>query len=217
MFEDIIKRKYQLESEKYGMDDRRSLFWTKDKQNMRFNLLLGEEYKCSNMTLLDYGCGFCDLSLFLEQNYYYLQYHGCDINPDFIKKSKRKFPEKNIFSISTVNSLKNNYDIILASGTFNLIGVEDSGAREKYVIENLQTLFDHTSHMLTVNFLSHTTDNEYKYKGHYYLNPMKLYEYAVAHMTKRIQIDTASLPYEITMKFYKNDTINTNTVTYNHI
>ncbi len=207
MIEEKIIAKYNDELEKYGSNDRRALFWTKDKQDMRFHILLGEEYKNSRMTLLDYGCGFADLNSFLIRNYYNLHYHGCDINQNFIKTAKKNHSDKNIFQIDSVNDISDNYDIILVSGTFNLIMLDNIQEMKMYVFAQLLKLFKKTDYMLTINFLSHSTDEDYKYNGHFYLDPTELYNFAISQMTTRIQIDTHSLPYEITFKFFKNQTI----------
>lgn len=215
MIEKAINELYTNELKKYGEDDRRSIFWTKDKQDMRFNLLLGEEYKKSNMSILDYGCGLCDLNSFLQRNFYSLRYNGCDINKNFVEISQGKFPSHNIFMIESSKDIRDNYDIILVSGTFNLLTIESKEEMNKYVFQQLINLFEHTNYMLSVNFLSHLTDKEYQYNGHYYVDPSELYEFSIKNMTKRVTIDTASLPYEITMKFYKNETLIPKLVLYN--
>jgi SAM-dependent methyltransferase len=204
MIEKKINKMYTKEIAKYGINDRRSLFWTKDKQDNRFNILLDEKLKCSKMTILDYGCGVADLKNYLTKNFYNLSYSGCDINDAFIKEAKSKFPDTDLYIIQTSKDIKGQYDIILVSGTFNLIGIDDYDCMKQYVYDNIYTLFEKCNYMLTVNFLSHTTDDEYKYKGHFYLDPMELYKFSIKKMTTRIHIDTYSLPFEITMKFYKN-------------
>jgi len=205
VIENTINKKYNLEFQKYGVNDRRSLFWTKDKQEMRFNLLLGNEFKFSNLTILDYGCGFSDLNTFLVRNFYSLYYSGCDINPNFIEVAQKNYPEHNIYCINSIDDLQQNYDIIAVSGTFNLLVMDDSQQMKVYVFEQIKKLFSHTNILLSVNFLSHLTSEGYRYDGHFYLDPTDLYNFAIQNMTKRITIDTASLPYEITMKFYKNE------------
>jgi cyclopropane fatty-acyl-phospholipid synthase-like methyltransferase len=207
MIEKKIIKKYNEGFDKYGSNDRRSIFWTKDKQDMRFNILLDSVYKMSGMTLLDYGCGFADLKSYLIKNFFNIKYSGCDINRNFINVAKNNFPEDDIFLINTIDDITKKYDIILASGTFNLLGIHDSEKMKEYVFKQIKKLFDKTNHILVVNFLSHLTDKEYRYDGHFYLNPIDLYNYSIKNMTRRVIIDNASLPYEITMKFYKDQTI----------
>lgn len=214
MIESKIVDIYSNEIKKYGLKDRRSLFWTKDKQDIRFNILLSEKLKSSTLSILDYGCGTSDLKSFIDRNLYNFIYNGCDINKDFISEAQDRYPEENIFLIDSVDDIDKFYDIVLISGTFNLTGINDYAAMESYVFTNILKLFEKTNYMLTINFLSHKTDAEYQYEGHFYLNPMKLYKYASQHMTNRIFIDEASLPYEVTMKFYKDNNLNTSTVLY---
>ena len=214
MIENNIIDLYSNEIKKYGLNDRRSLCWTKDKQDIRFNILLGEAFKCSKMSILDYGCGLCDLKSFLDRNLYNLNYNGCDINMEFIQKSRLIYPHENIFLINSIDDLEGNYDVILVSGTLNLIGIEDYQELESYVFAHVFKLFNRTNYMLVVNFLSNKTDLGYQYDGHFYLDPMKLYDYASNNMTSRIKVDSSSLPYEITMKFFRNCSIDTQTVLY---
>ena len=217
MIENKIIDRYSNEIKKYGLKDRRSLFWTKDKQDIRFDILLDEKLKCSKMSILDYGCGVSDLQDYLVRNRYNLIYNACDINSEFVQESLSRYPEENIFHISNVDDLVDNFDIILVSGTFNLIAIDDDNAIYNYVLANIVKLFNKTNYMLTINFLSHKTDVEYQYEGHFYLDPMKLYEYASKNMSNRIKVDSSSLPYEITMKFYKDCSINLQTVLYNDV
>jgi len=214
MIEEAILQMYKEESKKYGMKDRRSLFWTKDKQDARFHLLLGEPLKLSGMSLLDFGCGFADLAGFLRRNFYRLEYNGCDLNPDFVEEAASRYPGKKIYRIESVDDIEERYDIVLASGTFNLIGIDDAEKMQKYVFDHLLKLFEHTDYMLTVNFLSHLTDAQYRYPGHFYLDLVALYTFAVEHMSSRVQIDTGGLPFEITVKIYKNTQIDPETVLY---
>jgi len=217
MIEKKINQQYNYAIEQYGENDRRSILWTKDKQDMRFQILLGSKVRSSKMTLLDYGCGFADLNLFLKKHFYNLQYNGCDINNKFINISKKNYPNDNIFHINSSDDLNNNYDIILISGTFNVLCLDSNNSMEEYIFEQLIKLFQKTNYMLSVNFLSNLTDNEYQYDGHFYLDPTRLYNFAIANMTKRIQMDTSSLPYEITFKFYKNEEIDYSMTIYKDI
>jgi len=214
MIETEINQKYDAAYQRYGANDRRSLFWTKDKQDMRFHLLLGDELKFSPLTLLDYGCGFADLNTFLKRNFYSLRYSGCDINPNFIKIAQENHPNHEIYTINTIGDLQHNYDIVVVSGTFNLLAIKNSHQMKTYVFDQIQKLFHHTNVLLSINFLSHLTGEGYRYDGHFYLDPTELYTFAVKNMTKRVVIDTASLPYEITMKFYKNETLDSQLTIY---
>lgn len=214
MIEDKIIKEYTKALNKFGKNDRQSILWTKDKQDMRFQVLLGDKFTKSNMSLLDYGSGFSDLNQFLKTHFYNLRYSGCDINNNFIEIAKENYPQSNIFLIKSVDDIKETYDIIVISGTFNFLCIESYEEMENYVFQQLIKLFKKTNYILSINFLSHCTDDEYKYTGHFYLNPTKLYDFAIKNMTQRIDMDTSSLPYEITFKFYKSEDIDYDMTVY---
>lgn len=216
MIEKKIIDKYNIELNKFGKNNRRSIFWTKDKQDMRFNTLLGEKFKSSGFSILDYGCGFCDLKMYLVKNYYLMKYHGCDINENFINIAKKEYDD-DIFLISNVYDIRKSYDIILVSGTFNLLCIEDEIEMKNYVFQQLKYLFEKCNYMLTVNFLSHLTDEQYKYPDHFYINPLELYDFAINNLTKRVIINTGSLPYEITVKFFRDESIDKKLAIYNKV
>ena len=46
---------------------RKSIGWGKDNQFIRFKALT-EQFKLMDSSILDYGCGFCDLYYYLEDN-----------------------------------------------------------------------------------------------------------------------------------------------------
>lgn len=215
MIERLINENYNKQIDQFGIDDKRSLFIPKEyKQELRFKLLLDDQLALSKMSILDFGCGFGDLIIFLRKNFFNLKYTGCDINENFINKAKETYTENNFFLINSVNDVVDNYDIILISGTFNNIGLDEKAAKE-YIFESLLKLFHKTNYLLTINFLNHTTDPSHRAINNVYINPTEFYDFALKHMTKRIKIDTASLPYEVTIKLYKNENLDPKLVLYN--
>lgn len=215
MIEKRINENYNKQIGQFGIDDKRSLFIPKEyKQELRFKLLLDEQLTLSKMSILDFGCGFGDLILFLRKNFFNLNYSGCDINENFVNKAKETYPDNHFFLINNVDEIHDSYDIVLISGTFNNIGLDEVAAKE-YIFENLLKLFNKTNYLLTINFLNHTTDPSYRSVNNVYINPTEFYDFALKNMTKRIKIDTASLPYEVTIKLYKHEEINPELVLYN--
>jgi len=46
---------------------------------------------------------------------------------------------------------------------------------------------------------------------------MELYDFSINNLTKRIIIDNSSLPFEITVKLFKNEKIEKNLVIYEDV
>ena len=66
-------------------------------------------------------------------------YEGVDINSDFIKSCKQKYPKVN-FSVS--NKPKKIVDYVVMSGTYNLATINDVNFWEKYIFQNLLECFE---------------------------------------------------------------------------
>ena len=61
-------------------------------------------------------------------------YEGVDINSDFIKSCKKKYPQINFF---VSNKPKKIVDYVVMSGTYNLATLNDVIFWEKYIFQNL--------------------------------------------------------------------------------
>ena len=74
-------------------DSPKSLRWTKHGQESRYRMMLGVSNKLDGATVLDYGCGMGGLYGFIKEQGIKVTYTGIDINPNFIKEARKKFPE----------------------------------------------------------------------------------------------------------------------------
>jgi len=114
---------YQNLTKKNGIGSHRSLSWnTKDTQHKRFEALsrIGD---LSNKSIVDLGCGYGDLYLFLRKKFRDVKYTGIDINRDFIDFAKEKFiNDKNCnFIINDFSDMSfDKADYYFASGAFSL-------------------------------------------------------------------------------------------------
>ncbi len=66
-------------------------------------------------------------------------YEGVDINSDFIKSCKQKYPKINFF---VSNKPKKIVDYVVMSGTYNLATLNDVNFWEKYIFYNLMECFE---------------------------------------------------------------------------
>ncbi len=66
-------------------------------------------------------------------------YEGVDINSDFIKSCKKKYPQINFF---VSNKPKKIVDYVVMSGTYNLATLNDVIFWEKYIFQNLVECFE---------------------------------------------------------------------------
>ncbi len=125
--------------------------WTEKGQRLRYEIMLGIMGDVRGKRLLDFGCGKGDFCGFLLEKGIDLSYTGIDINPLMIERAKEKFRDGVFISADIEEEgLQEEYDIVLACGTFNLrvAGVEDSFRNV------LRILYRQTKEALHLNCLS---------------------------------------------------------------
>ena len=94
-----------------------SLGCPKGRQKLRFETLA--KYVKSGDNILDFGCGFGDLALFLEEKGLDVTYTGCDVVPEFIDVARKNYANGSFYLLSLGEIPVGFYDVIIASGVFN--------------------------------------------------------------------------------------------------
>ena len=119
---ELMIKEYNSWFKNHG-DSHESVGWNKPKHNLRFKHLLGPWInvinKSSNLlTVGDLGCGLAHLNDFIISKNILIKYLGIDVNSNLIEKCKEKYP-KSIFECCSVEDIKEDCDIFIASGLFN--------------------------------------------------------------------------------------------------
>ena len=198
----IIKQ-YVENYKKYG-DSPKTLFWTKGRQELRFEKLTSYIYT-DNFSLLDFGCGLAHLKDFLDKKYTNYSYCGVDIVKEFIEIGNKKHPKANIYLINSFKDIDSNYDYIVASGVFNLIYCDDKNKHQQIVFEIVEYLFSKTNKALLIDFMTDKVD--FIQEDNYHQNIPQLYNFITEKLSKRFIIDQSYMPYEFSCIIYKDDTI----------
>lgn len=142
----------------------KSLNWgSKESQELRFKVLC-ESADINNKSIIDVGCGLCDMyNYIIENNYTGVSYTGIDITKEMVAASQKRFPSVEIFQ-AEVGDIKKPYDCIFASGIFTY--------QSKFFLEEFVTsAFNKTNHVLAFNALSSWSGTQDQ--GEFYANPME--------------------------------------------
>lgn len=205
-----IKNYYSGLFEIHGRNEK-ALGWDKGRQEIRFEALtrpLEIINTHETFTLLDFGCGFGDLYKFLETKYPNMRYTGVDISAEFIESNRREWAEINTSpEFRCVNSHEDiieQYDFVIASGTFNYKSLAKGEKYEKYVIDILVHLRDITERAMSVDFMSPNVD--YKLDITHHQNITELVLGVIKPGTKYL-IDATYLPYEYALTLYKGNEV----------
>ena len=203
---EAIIRKYDERLDSFG-DNPLTLGWTRGKQSLRFRILLEHIADLDRpLTVLDFGCGFGDLSAYLRRHHPRWSYLGVDINPRLVEVGRAKFPDAQL-EVSEDLACLTQCDYVVASGVFNS-RVMDNRA---WLSECLTVFADRAQLGFSVNFVSSTAD----------VRDADLYYWSVSEVaaiaqsfTKRFSIDHAYMPFEFTLHVDLDDAFDAQAVVF---
>jgi len=112
----------QYHRQRMGLPNVQPLGWRDEHtQSSRFAALCdwGDMSECS---ILDLGCGYGDLKLFLDERFHQIEYTGVDLLPEFIVIARERYGHLPSTHFIQMDFAKNPWplvDIVLASGSLN--------------------------------------------------------------------------------------------------
>jgi len=198
---DKIINSYQNQYKKFGIDSR-SLFFPGRKQNVRFNVIKEIGIVPSD-TILDIGCGFGDLLIFLKESINYTgKYTGIDITPEFIEACKRLHPGEDFRELDILqNVISEKWDYVVLTGTLN---IEIGESHIDFVKNMITKMFYMSKKGISVDFISIYGDNRNEYI--FRADPFEIFSFCRT-LTKRICLRYDYLPYEFTLYLYTDYSI----------
>lgn len=182
-----------------------SLFIPKGRQSERFDSLT--TFMVEDASILDFGCGFGHLAIYLKNKFSNFKYEGCDIVGDFITKNNKEIGDGDelFYLIDDFNGVEKKYDFIVAAGVFNLLYSDSLEFHVKIVQETISHLFKKTNKVLSINFMTDQVD--FQAPGSYHQNVVEIYNYCNINLSKRIVVDQSYMPFEYTIHVFKDDSI----------
>jgi len=198
-----IKGMYVEALRRHG-DSPASLLTPKGRSHLRFRAIK-EQVNKNGLKILDYGCGLGFLYDYLSKTKFSFEYTGIDIVPQFIDSCKSKYPKACFDVIDPTRPICGEYDIVFASGVFNLITHESEIISKEYALERIEYLFSITNKILVCDFLSSLVDFK-QYKAQHF-SPSEIVDFCSNKLSRRFKLRHDLLPYEMTLIVWKNDEI----------
>ena len=154
-FQKSLSETYWKRYKKYGSLPE-GVFWvSKNRQVLRFKLILDEIYKINQSSVLklaDVGCGYGALVSYIKSNKKNLdiRYTGYDISQKLIGICNGQFDEDWVqFRVGTKPSAITDYSVM--SGTYNLAATSDIFDWEEYAWSCLRQCWQYTSKAMLFN------------------------------------------------------------------
>ena len=192
---------YQDKFKKHGYSPS-SLGCLKGRQDLRFKALTKN---IKNGKLLDFGCGFGDLAIYLDKFNIGVEYNGCDVMKKFLSIAEKNNPEKNFFLIKIGEPLVGDYDHIVASGVFNFLYSKDKKEHISFVYKTIENLFECCNLSLSIDFQSPFVD--FIAPDAYHQDVNDLINFISKKLTRKFKIDHSYMPYEFCVKIFKQQEI----------
>ena len=163
---EIIKHHNELFN-KFGLNHA-SMGWPKGRTDLRFNVM-SQIGNLNNSKILDVGCGFGYFLAYLKKRKKKIQYTGIDINSDFIKLAKKKYPN-HIFKVRDIEKekVKEKFDWVFA------IGLGSKACSYMYIENLLKEMVKISKKGVVMDFITDYVD--FKNKGTFYASPEKIFK-----------------------------------------
>lgn len=186
-----------------------ALGWTKDKQDIRYKVLLKDVQR--NQSVLDFGCGLAHLRDWLRRNRMKsVYYHGVDVVKEFIAAAPTDDDQRyKIRRIFNTDDITREYDHVVMCGVFNRRAKCSETMQHEHAYSAIRTMLTRARVGLHVDFLRADTAT-FRENGAAYFHPesvLKVLRQSIPG--SRFSLDCSYLPYEFCVHIYKNDTIET--------
>lgn len=200
-----IKKHYDGLALKHGAAPQAAQWRDHDTQSIRIKRLL-EIGDVHNKSILDFGCGSAVMLDILKAEGFCGVYTGLDISDEALKTAQDKHPESTFLNLNIFEQeLDQEYDFILASGTFNN-RLENNW---KYFTTALDILFKRARIGLGFNLL--TTYVDWEEKSLWYASPEKVFSHCKSELSPLVSlrhdylVKKDSIPFEFMTFIYKKE------------
>jgi SAM-dependent methyltransferase len=154
------------------------------------------------VSLLDVGCGYGGLFLYLSELGRPVNYTGIDVCDNMIAYAREHFSDAT-FLCEDIFNLPDEpqYDYVVCNGILTqklALGIQEMDAFTHRLIKKMFTLC-----RKGVAFNVMTTKVNFMVDNLYYRNPVELLAYCMTELTGKVRLDHAYRLYEYTMYLYK--------------
>ena len=171
-------------------------------QNLRFERLIKNlDLSSDKTTVHDVGCGICDLYQYMKDNAISATYSGTDIIGEMKILAEKKYPEVD-FHVRDIldDTIKEKYDFLVLSGTFNLPGKTDREDWRAFTRAMISKMYRMANNGISFNFL--TTHADFYHEEMFYESPEEILDFCVKNLSRHTIIDHSYPIFEYTVTVY---------------
>jgi len=190
---------YNQALQKYGISSRSVLWNDPQTQYFRFSELIKYiDLNDPKKSLVDIGCGNCELYKFLNFIGFRGIYTGCDINEKLLNQAKTRFRNINVKCIDILNDdISDQYNYVVMSGLFNTNVGQSIAWTHSFIKKMFGLCLDSTSFNAISTFVNYKQDESF------YLDPLSTVDYCIKKLSPRVTLCHHNLPYNYTITIFK--------------
>lgn len=202
---DYVQR-YEKRLQEFGYSPVTLGWGVNGRQEVRFSVLAELALRMPESSVLDVGCGFCDLYDFLDKQGWQGRYTGIDIVPGLLEVARQRHPDLDVRELDITDESvplgEDEYDFVISSGALN--AALPSGGNELHIEVALRSMFRRSRYAACVDFLSTYVD--FQKPGAYHTDPSWALA-AAKRLTRRVLLRHDYMPYEFSLFLFRDDAI----------
>jgi len=197
-------QRYEKRLQEFGYSPATLGWGVNGRQEVRFSVLAELALRMPGSSVLDVGCGFCDLYDFLDKRGWQGRYTGIDIVPGLLEVALQRHPDLDVreLDITDDSASLDEYDFVISSGALN--GALPSGSNELHIEAALRSMHRRSRYATSVDFLSSYVD--FQKPGAYHTDPSWALA-AAKRLSRRVLLRHDYMPYEFSVFLFRDDSI----------
>jgi SAM-dependent methyltransferase len=205
---DYVQR-YEKRLQEFGYSPATLGWGVHGRQEVRFSVLAEPALRIPESSVLDVGCGFCDLYDFLRERGWHGRYTGIDIVPGLLELDRQRHPDLDLREVDITDDSEalGEYDFVISSGALN--AALPSGDNESHIDLALRNMYRRSRYATCVDFLSTYVD--FQKPGAHHTNPGWALA-AAKQLTRRVLLRHDYMPYEFSLFLFHDDAVSEHNV-----
>lgn len=197
---------YDAQIKEYGDSPKSTHNQLIEIQNLRFERLLANIDLKNHGSIHDIGCGICDLHQYLNDRKSNLIYSGTDIVPAMKELVRSKYPEIDYYLRDIIkDNIKDNYDFVVLSGTFNLPGNIDRKEWKVFTRRMILSMYKMAKKGIAFNFLTKKAD--FYDPKMFYESVEDIFDFCLKKTSRHVYIDHSYPLYEFSCTVLKPNSV----------
>lgn len=170
-----------------------------ESQELRFDQLLKVCDASQPFSLLDYGCGYGALAIYMAASGWDVRYTGFDISETMLAQAHAMLASRPDCTLISDEMSLQPADYTVASGIFNVRQQQNDEVWRDYMLHTLQHINDLSIRGFAFNVLTHYSNPEYMRADLYYADPLFLFDHCKRHFSRSVALLHDYPLYEFTI------------------